>query len=469
VMQGVGRVVWKRDASGASPDAPAGMGVKFIKLDEESKAVIDRLVGTRGSKDGAYDVGERTSQPAAEPTAQAIKIPRKGTMIGLGAVSPAESPARASTPAPEAREPEEKPSEGFFPSGGPVDQHPPEDRTVMRQAAELLRDALIEAGGSMEEIGSTGAAPVVAAPHESTDVAKHVSVIPPAASVPPPRTTEKVASAAVASDTQSTKPPPADKFATTRSSRPTARVEQRPLPSSVPASAQKGGSKPALMLLGVAAIGGGLFWLTQQSKPPDEPAPPQAEPAVVAPPAPEPIASTEAPAVASAAPPEPSASAAPPVEETAAEKATRIKAEAAAKKAEEEAAKKAADEAKKAEAAAKKAEEASAKKAADEAKKAELEAKKAAAAAAAAAAPKPAAPRPKPAAPKPPPAAETPPSEVPPPPAPPAEKPPEAVKPAAPTPAPAPVPTTAPAPAPKEPPKEAPPAPPKAPESDNPY
>jgi hypothetical protein len=450
------------------------MGVKFIKLDEESKAVIDRLVGTRGSKDGAFDVGERTSQPSSEPTAQAIKVPRKGTMIGLGAVSP-EVP-RASAPA-QAPEPEEKPSEGFFPSGAPAEQPPPEDRTVMRQAAELLRDALIEAGGSMEEIGSTGAAPVLAAPNESENAARHVSVAPPAITERP-KATEKVESAAVARDiqSQSTKPPPGEKSDAARpSSRPSGRVEQRPLPSSVPSNPQKGGSKPALMLLGVAAIGGGLFWLTQQSKPPAEPAP-QAEPGGISPPAPEPIAPTEVPAAASAeAPaPAPSASAAPPVEETPTEKAARLKAEAASKKAEEDAAKKAAEDAKKAEAAAKKAEEAAA-------KKAELEAKKAAAAAAAAAAPKPAAPKPKAVAPKPPPpAAETPPAAAPPPPSPPAEKPAEAVKPAEAAkpaaPAPAPAPTTAPAP-PKETPKETPPAAPKAPppaapkapESDNPY
>jgi uncharacterized protein (TIGR02266 family) len=44
VVQGVGRVVWKRDAAAASPDTPAGMGVKFIKLDDEAKHMIDRLV-----------------------------------------------------------------------------------------------------------------------------------------------------------------------------------------------------------------------------------------------------------------------------------------------------------------------------------------------------------------------------------------------------------------------------------------
>jgi uncharacterized protein (TIGR02266 family) len=55
VMQGVGRVVWKRDAS-TGPEEPAGMGIKFIKLDESSKAVIERLVQSRGQHTvSAYD------------------------------------------------------------------------------------------------------------------------------------------------------------------------------------------------------------------------------------------------------------------------------------------------------------------------------------------------------------------------------------------------------------------------------
>ena len=34
VMQGVGRVVWKRESGEARDGAPAGMGVKFIKIDD---------------------------------------------------------------------------------------------------------------------------------------------------------------------------------------------------------------------------------------------------------------------------------------------------------------------------------------------------------------------------------------------------------------------------------------------------
>jgi len=48
LMQGVGRVVWKREGDQAAENAPAGMGIKFIKIDEASHAVIERLVENRG-------------------------------------------------------------------------------------------------------------------------------------------------------------------------------------------------------------------------------------------------------------------------------------------------------------------------------------------------------------------------------------------------------------------------------------
>lgn len=55
VMQGVGRVVWKRDVPNGKTE-PAGMGIKFIKLDDASRAVIERLVASRGDDTvSAYD------------------------------------------------------------------------------------------------------------------------------------------------------------------------------------------------------------------------------------------------------------------------------------------------------------------------------------------------------------------------------------------------------------------------------
>lgn len=100
VMQGVGRVVWKRDQDGPSEDDPAGMGIKFIKIDDASRGVIDRLLGERaGGGEGAF---ERS---------------------------------------PDAKGPQ------MFPDASPEDAAPaPEDRTVMKPASELLEDALKKTG-----------------------------------------------------------------------------------------------------------------------------------------------------------------------------------------------------------------------------------------------------------------------------------------------------------------------------------
>ncbi len=55
VIAGVGRVVWKRDAGTSNGERPAGMGVKFIKIDEPSKGVIDKLVNTKADAGSAYE------------------------------------------------------------------------------------------------------------------------------------------------------------------------------------------------------------------------------------------------------------------------------------------------------------------------------------------------------------------------------------------------------------------------------
>ena len=43
LMQGVGRVVWKREANDSNDARPAGMGVKFIKIDDESRRTTYKL------------------------------------------------------------------------------------------------------------------------------------------------------------------------------------------------------------------------------------------------------------------------------------------------------------------------------------------------------------------------------------------------------------------------------------------
>ena len=192
MLQGVGRVVWKRDAAGSGPDKPAGMGVKFIKVDEASRTLIDRLVVSKGGGVSAFD--DETSQPAAEAPAPAAAAPspapagpprvspskstpapprvaadgaaksnvRKATMIGLGAEAIAA--AAAQPPRPRSSAPAAAPAPMFPKTDSEGDMPPPEERTVMKQAAQLLEEALRGAGGSIDELGSPEAPPEAARP-----------------------------------------------------------------------------------------------------------------------------------------------------------------------------------------------------------------------------------------------------------------------------------------------------------------
>src|SRR6476660_1654831 len=73
VIAGVGRVVWKRESPQAAAERPSGMGVKFIKLDDSSRTVIERLVSTKSDAGKAFesespsDVGADTETPAPTP------------------------------------------------------------------------------------------------------------------------------------------------------------------------------------------------------------------------------------------------------------------------------------------------------------------------------------------------------------------------------------------------------------------
>jgi uncharacterized protein (TIGR02266 family) len=202
VIQGVGRVVWKRDGETHGDVRPAGMGVKFIKIDDASRKVIDALVESRGDAGSAYEAGggdggnqqqpsqSSTTAPAIAPGAMSTKAPavgdapkppnlRKSTMIGLGSMTPANRPAVATTP--------DKPAASFFPETKSEAEMPaPEDRTVMKQAAELLQDALREAGGSMSEVGSSAKPPESAAKPSAAAAPESKRGAEPPVSVPAP-------------------------------------------------------------------------------------------------------------------------------------------------------------------------------------------------------------------------------------------------------------------------------------------
>ena len=85
VIRGVGRVSWRREL-GQSDEQPAGMGIKFIKLDPGARAVVERAVHERGGGPSRFDklVGTEAvfvsvppaaaePEPAAPPPAPPIE------------------------------------------------------------------------------------------------------------------------------------------------------------------------------------------------------------------------------------------------------------------------------------------------------------------------------------------------------------------------------------------------------------
>ena len=180
VIAGVGRVVWKRDNAQSVTERPPGMGVKFIKIDDASKQVIDKLIAVKadagrgfdaevGIADGASEmapaaaatsgpakltpIGGIAKTPSVTGTAATSAMQRKATMMGIGAVSASQPPSQP--PRPSSSAPPPNTTQQMFPqTNSEADMPPKQEQTVMKQAAELLEEALRDAGGSMDEIGS---------------------------------------------------------------------------------------------------------------------------------------------------------------------------------------------------------------------------------------------------------------------------------------------------------------------------
>jgi uncharacterized protein (TIGR02266 family) len=126
LIHGVGRVVWKRDPEDADDDNPAGMGIKFIKMDPDSRELVQTVVQHRGDTPGKYEAG---GSPEGEGNAEA---------------GSSESQPAAASPS-------------FFPEGGQPDQPPPEDRTAVRHASEFLASALANADDDAAAEAEAGA------------------------------------------------------------------------------------------------------------------------------------------------------------------------------------------------------------------------------------------------------------------------------------------------------------------------
>ena len=105
VISAVGRVVWRRETAQGSE--PAGMGIKFIKVEDPSQAVINRIVAAKGENSGPRF--DSIPPPAAETA----------------------GPAAGQT------------NSEFFGQTNPAAEMPPEqDRTMMRQMSAFLGEAL---------------------------------------------------------------------------------------------------------------------------------------------------------------------------------------------------------------------------------------------------------------------------------------------------------------------------------------
>jgi uncharacterized protein (TIGR02266 family) len=446
VIAGVGRVVWKRETSQAGPEVPAGMGVKFIKIDDASRAVIDKLVESRGEGRNAYDEGTSDAEaqegapaaaasqpqvggvppavpgpapvaapvvakpvvpvglsslptrdlrpvgpvPAAatpqtapfRPAPSASKIPAavgKSTMMGIGGIqdaivasaaakssAPRTSPAAGrpaaddlrtrATPSATGKSPGQPAvsssssakssgasgpgtvsAASSVPSTSPMfpktnseaDMPPKNEQTVMKQAAELLEEALLGAGGSMDEIGQNPLFDVAKKDATPPTTKDQPASAAKASTLPTPSPTEKPAETAEPAPTLASAAaarPPFELDATARSAthdepplaekdRPApvrARpISERPLAASFEEETPK--NKWLLPVVGLAAAGVlGFFAYSQLYAPgsdaPPEPASPSSVATVAAPPSASPPVSAAPPT--SAAPEATSATAA---------------------------------------------------------------------------------------------------------------------------------------------------------------
>lgn len=103
VIRGNGEVTWRR-MEDAGPDAPAGMGVRFLKLSPGSRAIIfhavDRLIQEGGEPFDVDEVPAPAAAPVAEPPAEPAPAATAPSQTALSQKAP------APTADPEPAEPE---------------------------------------------------------------------------------------------------------------------------------------------------------------------------------------------------------------------------------------------------------------------------------------------------------------------------------------------------------------------------
>lgn len=102
LIAGVGRVVWKRDPAQVAEGRPSGMGVKFIKIDEPSRVLIDEVVNKAPGAGASFTNGDSRKEPAHAPAPPSV-VTSAPPIAALGRTPSAGAPVLP-TPAPAAAE-----------------------------------------------------------------------------------------------------------------------------------------------------------------------------------------------------------------------------------------------------------------------------------------------------------------------------------------------------------------------------
>jgi uncharacterized protein (TIGR02266 family) len=302
VLTGTGRIAWKRDARDG--DRPAGVGVKFVDLDDASRALVDQLLLAKGDS-----IGEFERAPAPAETAK--------TVMGLGSPFLAAA-AAAPEPASSASPPSADETRGRTKLGVSPVMLTPEERArvgtrlglapavasaglvlVVGEQSSATSD--IDAGwGDEAKAGTREAAPVPAAPPAPARISQIPTVEVRLSEIP--RLLDLAANVAARPEAEAapeaeTRPPPAveeppPKLSQARPERPRA-SEIVDAPASVP---RRRSWSWIVLLLTVAAVGVYLYLGVPSEDPSND------VPSSVAPP------ETSTPAPPKSAAPPPSAS-----------------------------------------------------------------------------------------------------------------------------------------------------------------
>lgn len=101
LIAGVGRVVWKRDPAQVGEGRPSGMGVKFIKIDEPSRVLIDEVVNKAPGAGASFTNGESRKEPANAPAPPSV-VTSAPPIAALGRTPSAGAPVLPTPAAPSA-------------------------------------------------------------------------------------------------------------------------------------------------------------------------------------------------------------------------------------------------------------------------------------------------------------------------------------------------------------------------------